>query len=81
MQTYLVISDFQRRRNKRGEEYGMPVSIMLPPEKIWGYDTVTSAYSESPKASWDRIFTHVREMYPVAEEKDIIRLIGKAPEE
>ena len=29
MQTYLVISDFQRRRNKRGEEYGMPVSIML----------------------------------------------------
>lgn len=81
MQTYLVILDFQRRRNKRGEEYGMPVSIMLPPEKIWGYDAVTSAYSESPKASWDRIFTHVREMYPVAEEKDIIRLIGKAPEE
>ncbi len=24
MQTYLVITDFQRRVNKRGEEYGMP---------------------------------------------------------
>ena len=36
MQTYLVITDFHRRRNKRGEEYGMPVSVMLPPEAIWG---------------------------------------------
>ncbi len=28
METYLVISDFHRRENKRGEEYGMPVSIL-----------------------------------------------------
>lgn len=34
MQTYLVISEFTRRRNKRGEEYGMPVSILLPPEAL-----------------------------------------------
>ena len=81
MQTYLVIGDFMRRKNKRGEEYGMAVSILLPPESIWGYDKVTSAYSEKPKKSWDRIFRHVKEMYPCADEKDIIRLIGKAPEE
>ena len=81
MQTYLVIGDFTRRKNKRGEEYGMAVSILLPPESIWGYDKVTSAYSEKPKKSWDRIFRHVKEMYPGADEKDIIRLIGKAPGE
>ena len=79
MQTYLVISDFKRRQNKRGEEYGMAVSILLPPEAIWGYERVTAAYSEKPKQSWDRIFEHVKELYPAASEKDIIRLIGAPP--
>ena len=81
MQIYLVIADFQRRQNKRGEEYGMAVSIMLPPESIWGYDKVTAAYSEKPKESWGRIFEHVKEMYPETDEADIIRLIGKMPAE
>ena len=81
MQTYLVISDFQRRKNKKGEAYGMPVSVMLPPEKIWGYDKVTSAYIEKPSESWERLICHVKELYPNADEKDIIRLIGKKPEE
>ena len=77
MQTYLVISDFKRRKNKRGDEYGMAVSIMLPPESIWGYEMVTAAYSEKPEESWNRIFTHVKEMYPGADDAEIIRLIGK----
>ena len=81
MQTYLVIADFVRRKNKRGEEYGMAVSVLLPPESIWGYDKVTAAYSEKPVKSWNRIFRHVKEMYPGADEKNILRLIGKAPEE
>lgn len=80
MQTYLVIFDFKRRKNKRGEEYGMAVSIMLPPEPIWGYDRVTAAYSQKPKESWNRIFEHVKEMYPKSEDADIIRLIGKCPD-
>ena len=81
MQMYLVIAGFQRRQNKRGEEYGMAVSIMLPPESIWGYDRITEAYSEKPKESWNRIFGHVKEMYPGADDTDIIRLIGKSPAE
>ncbi|MCR5511024.1 MAG: hypothetical protein K6F54_08765 [Lachnospiraceae bacterium] len=81
MMTYLVISDFKRRVNKKGEEYGMAVSVLLPPEKIWGYDHVTSAYSEKPSRSWERIIARVQELYPDAEETDIIRLIGKRPAE
>ena len=46
METYLVISDFRRWTNKKGEEYGMAVSVMLPPEKLWGYDRMTAAYSK-----------------------------------
>ena len=81
MQTYLVISDFRRRVNKRGEEYGMPVSVMLPPEKIWGYDSVTAAYSEKPSRSWERLTDRVRELYPEADEGAFVRLIGKKPED
>ena len=81
METYLVISDFRRRENKRGEEYGMAVSILLPPESIWGYDTVTAAYSESPKKSWERQISRVKELYPDADDQSIIHLLGKEPEE
>lgn len=81
MQMYLVISDFIRRKNKYGEEYGMAVSILLPPESIWGYEAVTAAYSEKPGESWNRIFQHVKKMYPAADDADIIRLVGKAPGE
>lgn len=79
MQTYLVITDFKRRKNKRGDEYGMAVSIMLPPESIWGYDKVTAAYSEKPEESWNRIFEHVKELYQGADDAEIIRLIGNKP--
>lgn len=80
MQTYLVITNFHRRTNKRGEEYGMPVSVMLPPEAIWGYDRITSAYDEKPVESWQRLIEHIRDLYPDSGEKDIIKLIGKKPE-
>ena len=79
METYLVISEFRRRENRHGEAYGMPVSILLPPESIWGYDAVTAAYSEEPKASWQRLFDRVQELYPCADVDAVIRLIGRGP--
>ncbi len=81
MQIYLVTADFHRRRNKRGQEYGMPVSVLLPPEAIWGYETITSAYDEKPQESRQRIIDRVKELYTNADERGIINLIGKAPEE
>lgn len=81
MKTYLVISDFRRRINKRREEYGMPVSVMLPPEKLWGYERVTSAYSEKPSKSWERLIKRIQKLYPQAEENSIVRLMGKRPED
>ena len=80
MQTYLVITDFIRRRNKKGAEYGMPVSILQPPEAVWGYESVTSQYRETPAESWERITGRVRECFPGGEEKEIIRMIGKRPQ-
>ncbi|MBQ7480917.1 MAG: hypothetical protein IJT80_03465 [Lachnospiraceae bacterium] len=79
MQTYLVITDFHRRENKRGEEYGMPVSVLLPPEAVWGYEHVTGAYNESPRESYDRIISRIKEKFPDAQDADIIKMIGKRP--
>ncbi len=76
MQTYLVISDFHRRVNKRGEEYGMPVSVLLPPEAIWGYEKVTAAYGETPEDSWRRIAERIAESFPGASDADIARVVG-----
>lgn len=79
MQLYLVIGGFQRRKNKRGADYGMPVSVIMTPESIWGYEHLSSAYIEEPSASWQRIYDHMRALWP-AEERDIVKLIGKRPE-
>ena len=54
----------------------MPVSVLLPPEAIWGYETVTSAYNESPKESYDRIAGRIKEVFPGAGEADIVKIIG-----
>jgi hypothetical protein len=81
MQIYLVITDFRRRKNKRGQEYGMSVSVLQPPEAVWGHAAVTKAYAESPAQSWDRVFRHVRGAYPDSPEKEIVKLIGKRPAE
>jgi len=81
MKMYLVTADFHRRVNKKGDEYGMAVSVLLPPEALWGYDAVSAAYSEAPRESWERIVNRISELYPGADETEIIRLIGKAPDE
>ncbi len=79
MQTYLVISDFHRRVNKKWAAYGMPVSVLQPPEAIWGYEAVTSAYHEDPAKSWQRIYDHMEKLYPGHKDKDVVKMIGKKP--
>lgn len=74
MQTYLTITDFRRRKNKKGEEYGMSVALYSPPEEVWGYELISSAYGEDPEQSRERIFSRMKELYPDASEKDIMRI-------
>ena len=63
MQTYLLIRRFERKRNKRGQEYGMAVAYYQKPEALWGYEHVTSAYKEEPEASAERIFARAKELF------------------
>lgn len=75
MQTYLVVRDFRRKKNKKGGEYGMPVCIYCKPETLWGYEMVTSAYREDPAESREKIFRRVRERFPGASEKQMNKVL------
>jgi hypothetical protein len=76
METYLVCRDFQQRKNKRGESYGWAIAVLATPEHIFGRELVTAAYSEEPKDSLRKIVDRVKEFYPEAAEKEILRLVG-----
>ena len=71
MQMYLVINEFRRRRNKAGDEYGWSIAVLSTPESIWGYDVLSSSYGESPEESKERIYKHLKELCPIATEKQI----------
>ncbi|MGN0316278.1 MAG: hypothetical protein ACI4EG_16015 [Fusicatenibacter sp.] len=75
MQTYLTIKEFRRKRNKKGEKYGMPVSVYVKPEELWGYEFIAAAYQEDPRESWQHIYNHVKQLYPNAEDGQIRKLL------
>jgi len=76
MQCYLLVRDFRRRINKKGLEYGWPVSIYTTPEALWGYDHITSAYSFDPAESRRLIYEQVRKNFSEAEELELDVVLG-----
>ncbi len=76
METYLVIKDFRRKVNKRGGEYGMPVSVYRKPEDLWGRDMVTSDYKEEPEVSGQRIREQLAKCWPEMTEKQMEKILG-----
>ena len=76
MQTYLIVRKFERRRNKRGQSYGMAVSYYQKPEELWGYEHVTSAYKEDPAVSAERIFSRAKDRFPGADDAVLRRVLG-----
>ena len=75
MQTYLIIRKFERRKNKRGQSYGMAVSYYQKPEELWGYEHVTSAYKEEPALSADRILTRAGQLFPEGSEAALRKVL------
>ena len=76
MQTYLLMSDFRQKRNKRGEGYGWHLAALETPETKWGYDFVGSRYAEQPEQSWQAIRNRVTEYFPQARESDIQKMLS-----
>ena len=76
MQTYLIVSDFRQKKNKKGQEYGWHIAALETPETKWGYDHISGGYKEDPDDSWKKIVRQVKMFYPDAEEKNINKLMG-----
>ena len=75
MQMYLCNCDFKKRVNKRGRAYGWDVAVYSSIEHIYGYDHVTSCYREDPQESWNRIVNHIHEIYPIATDQQIRKVL------
>ena len=75
MQLYLVVRDFRQRENKKGRPYGWHIAVHATPESIWGYDLLSSAYGEEPAKSRERIVRHMHDVYPIATDKQIEKVI------
>lgn len=76
MKTYLCVRDFRQRKNKKGEAYGWSIAVYATPEHIFGYEYVTSAYTEEPVESGKRIVKHMMEVYPIATAEQIRKVIS-----
>jgi hypothetical protein len=75
MKGFLIMSDFRRRRNKRGEPYGWHVAELMTPETKWGYDFVNGC-NEKPDRSLERILEQVRKHFPGASGREMMKVIG-----
>lgn len=71
MQTYAVISGFERKRNQKGIAYGWPVAIYSTAEQRFGKDLVRSKYALSGEEALEKIIEQMRRLYPEATEKEM----------
>ena len=75
MQTYLIIRDFRQKLNRRGEPYGLPVSIYMTPEAAFGAEAIEAAYQLPPEASGELLLARLRALCPEAAEKQLLQLL------
>lgn len=75
MQMYLCVKDFRKRLNKKGQPYGWDVAVYAMPEHIFGSELVRSGYPLDPAQSMQKIVEHVHEIYPIATDKQIKKVI------
>ena len=76
MQTYLLMSAFRQKKNKKGQPYGWHVAAFTTPETKWGYEYISSGYHEKPEESWERIMDQIRKHFPQAGEAELKKLLG-----
>lgn len=75
MQTYLTVRGFQRRTNKKNQEYGWPVAVFTLSENLFGEDYVRSGYNISPKEAEERIIAQIHSKFPGSSTDEILKVI------
>ncbi len=64
MQTYVLVSGFHRRINRKQEEYGWSVADYTLSEKVFGADHVRSAYGIGSAEAMNRLIRKLKKHFP-----------------
>ena len=76
MQSFLLISRFRQKKNKKGIAYGWHLPSFMTPETKWGYDFVNSE-GEKPEESLRRIGEQIRRFFPETDGKALRRVLKR----
>lgn len=75
MQTYITVSEFRKRRNKKDVEFGWPVALYTLSENLFGEDYVRSAYHLKSEEAKRNIISQILRNFPSADETQIKQVI------
>lgn len=76
MQGFVLVNDFKYNTDRYGREYGWGVAEYARPEWFFGDEFYEKTYSREPKESYERIFSHIKELFPEASDLDIKKFLG-----
>ena len=74
-QCYVIVRDFVYTVDSKGIQRGWGVAQYTTPELEMGEDFIEKVYQCEPAESYERLFTHLRSLFPDAPEKDLQRLL------
>lgn len=72
MEMRLVIADFEYNVDRRGNRYGWGIARYTAPETFYGPLRV----ERTPTESFERIYEHLRRLFPNTTESKLLKLIG-----
>ena len=76
MQGYVTTTDFVYAVDRSGKRYGWGVAKYAVPEQHFGAAFTDVVYAREPEASGERIFQHIKSLFPEAENRQIEALVG-----
>ncbi|MFT4143696.1 MAG: hypothetical protein QM644_04515 [Mobilitalea sp.] len=75
MQTYITVSGFRKRRNKKDVEFGWSVALYTLSENLFGEGYVRSAYHLKAEEAKKHIIQQISKNFPDADKKEIEQVI------
>ena len=76
MQGFVLVNDIKYQTDRSGREYGWGIAEYATPEYFFGSDFYERTYCRSPEESYERIYRHLKGIFPEAEDQDIIKVLG-----
>lgn len=74
MAGYIVSAAFEYNYDKQGKRYGWGVARYCTPEDFFGEDRINVKYDA--QTSYEKLYSHLREILPHAQEEQIKQIIG-----